>query len=83
MRATRIIQDHREELNRLAEALLEHETLSKDEIVSVCRGEKLNRSILSESRKVSNADEEQENEKERNENGRIIKTRGFTIFFRK
>ena len=27
MRATRILQDHRVELNRLAEALLEHENL--------------------------------------------------------
>lgn len=76
MRATRILQDHRMELNRLADALLEHETLSKDEIVSVCRGEKLQKAKF-----VSEKKERPEEPKEKIE--RIVKTRGFTIFFNK
>lgn len=75
MRATKIIQDHRIELNRLAEALIEHETLSKDEIVSICRGEKLQKA------KIVPTKNEPEESKEKIE--RIVKTRGFTIFFNK
>ena len=86
MRATRILQDHRSELNRLAEALLEHETLNKEEIISVCRGEKLTRSNFVPEPKHSNEPEkesESEKESEKIVNGKIIKARGFTIFFNK
>lgn len=83
MRAVKILQDHRVELNRLAEALLEHETLNKEEIISVCRGNKLVRSSPSE---PTNENEpipaENDNDKQ-SVNGRIMKTRGFTIFFNK
>ena len=80
----RILQDHRVELNRLAEALLEHETLNKEEIVSVCRGEKLIRSSLSEPKKAESEEEgEAADHDEQPANGQIIKTRGFTIFFNK
>ena len=75
MRATKLLQDHKIELNRLAEALIEHETLSKDEIVSVCRGEKLQKPKFVTDKK------EPEESKEKIE--RIVKTRGFTIFFNK
>lgn len=64
------------ELNRLADALLEYETLSKDEIVSICRGEKLKRSKFIPEKK-----EQPEESREKIE--RIVKTRGFTIFFNK
>lgn len=70
----KILQDHRMELNRLADALLEYETLSKDEIVSICRGEKLKRSKFIPEKK-----EQPEESREKIE--RIVKTRGFTIFF--
>lgn len=76
MRATKILQDHRMELNRLADALLEHETLSKEEIVSVCRGEKLQKPKF-----VTEKKGQPEEPKEKIE--RIVKTRGFTIFFNK
>jgi ATP-dependent metalloprotease len=72
----KILQDHRMELNRLADALLEYETLSKDEIVSICRGEKLKRSKFIPEKK-----EQPEESREKIE--RIVKTRGFTIFFNK
>lgn len=76
MRATRILQDHRTELNRLADALLEHETLSKEEIVSVCRGEKLQKpKIVTE--KMMDPEESKE------KFDRIVKARGFTIFYNK
>lgn len=79
----RIIQDHRIELNRLAEALLEYETLNKNEIISVCRGEKLSKP-LSEGEGDGKPDSEIiEHEDEKIVNGRIMKTRGFTIFFNK
>lgn len=74
-----ILQQHMIELNRVAEALLEHETLSKEDIISVCRGDKL-----------SKPEPEDQIESEITEpmdkkivNGKIIKTRGFTIFFNK
>jgi ATP-dependent metalloprotease len=76
LRAMKILQDHRMELNRLADALLEYETLSKDEIVSICRGEKLKRSKFIPEKK-----EQPEESREKIE--RIVKTRGFTIFFNK
>ncbi|MBL8549408.1 MAG: ATP-dependent zinc metalloprotease FtsH [Hyphomonadaceae bacterium] len=41
--ARRIISEKREELERLAKALLEYETLTGEEIHAVLRGEKLNR----------------------------------------
>jgi ATP-dependent metalloprotease len=81
LRATRILQDHRVELNRLAEALLEHETLSKDEIIAVCRGEKLkSRVIFSEPEEDFKREEPVEDPVVK---GRIMKTGGFTIFFNK
>ena len=78
MRATKILQDHRVELNRLADALLEHETLSKDEIVSVCRGEKIHKPKFVSEKKESEKPVESEEKIER-----IVKTRGITIFFNK
>jgi hypothetical protein len=72
----KILQDHRMELNRLADALLEYETLSKDEIVSICRGEKLKKSKF-----VPEKKEQPEESMDKIE--RIVKTRGFTIFFNK
>ncbi len=42
-RARKILQDHSEELEMLAQALLEHETLSGDEIKQILAGEELNR----------------------------------------
>ena len=75
MRATKLLQDHKIELNRLAEALIEHETLSKDEIVSVCRGEKL--------QKPKFVTEKKEHEESKEKIEKIVKTRGFTIFFNK
>jgi ATP-dependent metalloprotease len=44
-RALGILQGHREELEWLAAALLEHETLTKDEIVAVVRGEQIRRAM--------------------------------------
>lgn len=73
MRATAIVEGRRGELDRLAAALLEHETLSKDEIVAVCRGETIRVRM----------------EMEGGDNGYLepaarpvlAKGRGFTIFF--
>ena len=39
--AKRILTDHQDELHRLAQALLEHETLNKEEIMAVIKGKKL------------------------------------------
>lgn len=84
MRAVRILQDHRAELNRLAEALLEHETLNKEEIISVCRGDKLIRSSLAEPEKPTSEKEEDEPADHHDkQNVKVMKTRGFTIFFNK
>jgi ATP-dependent metalloprotease len=40
-RCRKLLMDHRTELDRLAQALVEYETLSKDEVEKVIRGEKL------------------------------------------
>lgn len=79
----RILQEHRIELNRLAEALLEHETLSKDEIISVCRGEKLSNKSENPPESFNEPEIIEHEKEEKIVNGRIIKTRGFTIFFNK
>ncbi|MCA0201781.1 MAG: ATP-dependent zinc metalloprotease FtsH [Proteobacteria bacterium] len=42
--ARKIIEDHREQLEIIAQGLLEHETLSRDEIEALLRGEKINKS---------------------------------------
>jgi len=42
-RATRILEDHRVELERLARALIEYELLDADEVTKVIRGEPLDR----------------------------------------
>jgi cell division protease FtsH len=42
--ARKIIMDHREQLEIIAQGLLEHETLSRDEIEALLRGEKINKS---------------------------------------
>lgn len=41
-RATKLLTDNREQLDRLANALVEYETLTKEEMESAVRGEKLN-----------------------------------------
>lgn len=43
VRATNILTAHQPELHLLAKALIEYETLTKDEMVKVLRGEKLDR----------------------------------------
>ncbi|MGE4061761.1 MAG: ATP-dependent zinc metalloprotease FtsH [Rhodospirillaceae bacterium] len=42
--ARKIINDHRDQLEIIAQGLLEHETLSRDEIEALLRGEKINKS---------------------------------------
>ncbi len=46
--AKRILTDHLDELHRLAQGLLEYETLSGDEIRTVLRGEKVIRKLSDE-----------------------------------
>lgn len=84
-----ILKDHRLELNRLAEALLEHETLNKAEIISICKGEKLEAKLpdvkIEEDPEPPSESKPREKSKgpEAAENERIIKSRGFTIYFNK
>lgn len=40
-RCRKLLTDHRKELDLLAQALVEYETLDKDEVIKVIRGEKL------------------------------------------
>ncbi len=42
--ARKILEDHRDQLEIIAQGLLEHETLSRDEIEALLRGEKINKS---------------------------------------
>ncbi len=42
--ARKIIEDHRDQLEIIAQGLLEHETLSRDEIETLLRGEKIDKS---------------------------------------
>jgi cell division protease FtsH len=51
--AKRILTEHREEFERLAQGLLEYETLTGDEIIKVIRGEKIDRSDDGELRPAS------------------------------
>lgn len=64
-------------MNRLADALLEHETLTKDDIVAACRGEKIQKLKLNLATESEDKDGSEEKIHE------IVKTRGFTIFFNK
>ncbi|GMF86054.1 unnamed protein product [[Candida] boidinii] len=47
IRTRKLLREKRVELKRLAEALLEYETLNKAEMESVVKGEKLNKSKIS------------------------------------
>ena len=47
-RATKILTDHIDDLHSIAKALLEHETLSGDEIRQVMRGEKIVKTVVDE-----------------------------------
>ena len=51
--ARKIITDHRDQLEIIAQGLLEHETLSRDEIEALLRGEKINKSERQPPRKDS------------------------------
>lgn len=44
-RATELLQSKKIELDRLANALIEYETLNKDEVMKVIKGEKIDKSI--------------------------------------
>lgn len=44
-RATELLQSKKTELDRLANALIEYETLNKDEVMKVIKGEKIEKSI--------------------------------------
>jgi cell division protease FtsH len=46
--AEQLIDDHRQELERLAQALLKYETLNREEVEKIMRGESLGRSTVSE-----------------------------------
>ena len=50
-RATALLEEHREDLERLAQGLLEYETLSGEEIRQVLRGEKIERSLVDDTTK--------------------------------
>lgn len=45
-RATEVLTSKKAELERLANALIEFETLNKDEVVKVINGERINKSIV-------------------------------------
>lgn len=47
VRATKLIESKRKELDYLAQALLDYETLTKEEAYKVIKGEKLERKMLS------------------------------------
>ncbi len=51
--ARRIIEEHRDQLEIIAQGLLEHETLSREEIDALLRGEKINKSERQPPRKDS------------------------------
>lgn len=44
-RATEVLTSKRTELTRLANALIEYETLNKDEVMKVIKGEKIEKSL--------------------------------------
>lgn len=50
-KASNLLSERREELERLAQGLLEYETLTGDEIQKVLRGEKIDRSIVDDTTK--------------------------------
>jgi len=47
-KARRILSENVEELHRIASGLLEHETLSGDELRTILRGEKVIRTVVDE-----------------------------------
>jgi cell division protease FtsH len=57
-RAKAILTEHRPELEQIAEALLEYETLDGDDIDTLLRGGKLNRPIAAATKKKDASDEE-------------------------
>ncbi|MEE8160297.1 MAG: cell division protein FtsH, partial [Acidobacteriota bacterium] len=59
-----ILQEHREALTRLAETLLEYETLDLDDVEAIIKGEKISRDIKPESPDAP-APEEKDKDKEK------------------
>ena len=51
-RATKILSDHRAELEQISEALLEYETIDGDDIDVVLRGEKITRPLSAATKKA-------------------------------
>jgi cell division protease FtsH len=59
-RATKILTDHRKELEKISEALLEYETIDGDDIDTLLRGGKLERPISAAAKKRAEASSDEE-----------------------
>ncbi|HET7500218.1 MAG TPA: cell division protein FtsH, partial [Kofleriaceae bacterium] len=65
-RAHQILTDHRRELEQIAEALLEYETLDGDDIDTLLRGERIDRPVAAAAKKRQEAaTEKDESERKR------------------
>jgi cell division protease FtsH len=74
-----MIDSHSEELERLAQALLKYETLNREEVEKIMRGESIGRSTVSDLLDAERQKSEQNESSDQSEQGRDVQPETSTL----